>query len=76
MSMDGRYSAKSQEGGAVMSMDGRADNCSLHFPHSPLPCGSYVAKSQEGGAVVFSNMVTEKCRLKMAYYCQVGFVYA
>jgi len=34
------------------------------------------AKSQEGGAIVFSNMVTEKCRLKMAYYCQVGFVYA
>ena len=26
MSMDGPYSAKSQEGGAVMSIDGRAEN--------------------------------------------------
>ena len=32
-------SAKSQEGGAIMSMDGRVENCSLHFPHFPRPCG-------------------------------------
>jgi len=66
MSMDGRYVARSQEGSAIismdgvyaedcleqfqrMSMDGRAENCSMHFPHSPRPCGSYVARSQEGG---------------------------
>ena len=50
MSMDGRYVARSQEGSAIMSMDGRAENCSMHFPHSPRPCGSYVARSQDGGA--------------------------
>ena len=36
------------EGGAVMSMDGRAENCSVHFPHFPCPCGSYFARSQGG----------------------------
>ena len=35
-----------------MSMAGRAENCSLHFPHSPRPCGSYGARSQDGGAIM------------------------
>ncbi len=35
-----------------MPMDGRAENCSLHFPHSPRPCGSYGARSQDGGAIM------------------------
>ena len=33
-------------------------------------------RARKGGAVVFSNLVTEKCRLKMAHYCHDGFVYA
>ena len=39
MSMDGRYSAKSQEGGAVMSMDGRADICSCNISTSTIHGG-------------------------------------
>jgi len=30
-----------------------AENCSMHFPHYPHPCGAYSAKSQEGGADVY-----------------------
>ena len=45
---------------------------------SALPTSMWVvsAKSQEGGAVLFSNLATEKCHLKKAYYCHAGFVYA
>ena len=65
MSMDGRYFARSQEGGAIMSMDGRAKSLELlcvalisyihvtmHFPHFPLPCGSFSQGAREGGAIM------------------------
>ena len=43
MPMDGLYSAKSQDGGAVMPMDGLADNCSMHYLHFRHPWRSYIA---------------------------------
>ena len=68
MSRDGQYSARSQEGGAVMSRDGRAENCSLHFPHSPRPCGSYSARSQDGGAVMSRDGRAENCSLHFPHF--------
>ena len=72
----GAYVAKSQEGGAVMSMDGVYSAKSQEGGAVMSMDGRYSAKSQEGGAVLFSNLATEKCHLKKAYYDHAGFVYA
>ena len=31
----------------------RAENCSMHFPHSPRPCGSFSQGAREGGAIMY-----------------------
>ncbi len=31
----------------------RVENCSLHFPHFPHPCGSFPQGAREGGAVMY-----------------------
>ena len=54
MSMEGRYSARSQEGGAVMSMEGRYSARSQEGGAVMSMDGRYVAKSQ-GRQCEFSN---------------------
>ncbi len=63
MSMDGRYSARSQEGGAVMSMDGRYSARSQEGGAVMSMDGRYSARSQEGGAVMSMDGRAENCSL-------------
>ena len=51
MPMDGRYSAKSQEGAAVMPMDGRADICSCNICTSTIRGGRISQGAKDGGAM-------------------------
>ena len=46
MPMDGRYIAKSQDGGAIMPMDGRTGITLLQYLHFHLPWWSYDAERQ------------------------------
>jgi DNA repair protein RecO (recombination protein O) len=56
MSMDGRYVARSQEGGAIMSMDGRyvarSQEGGAIMSMDGRPCSRYGSRSQEGGAIM------------------------
>ena len=65
-----------------MSMDGRAENCSLRFPHFHHPWWSYSAKSQEGGAVmsmdgdglkIAPRQLLLRCPNKLHYPCNDAF---
>jgi hypothetical protein len=83
--MDGLYSAWSQEGGVVMSMDVLADiflfgNCScialLHAIHGSIqnlhfhhPWRSYSAWSQEGGASMLKNKNILQKARKVIWIC-------
>ena len=50
MPRDGRYSAKSQEGGAVTSMDGPANKCSCIIRTSTIRGGRITQGAKDGGA--------------------------
>jgi hypothetical protein len=53
MSMDGLYDAKSQEGGANMSMDGLADICSCNICTSTIRGGGITQRARDGNANMF-----------------------
>ena len=49
-----------------MSRDGRAENCSMHFPHSPRPCGSFPHGARDGDAVMSRDGRAENCSSAIA----------